>query len=71
MPRPEELTEEAEEHREAALNYIADAEFREEEAVRSLRFLQATAHLMLAVYNQNKVVIGLLREAQDLEAWTD
>ncbi len=71
MPRPEELTQEAEEHHEAALNYIADAEFREEEEVRSLRFLQATAHMLLAVYNQNKVVIGLLREAQNLEAWTD
>ncbi len=71
MPRPEELTQEAEEHHEAALNYIADAEFREEEQVRSLRFLQAAAHLLVAVYNQNKLVIGLLREAQDLEAWTD
>lgn len=52
---------------ERAEGYISDAEFREEQEIRMVRYLQAVASTMLAVCIQNDMVIELLRQQQELD----
>lgn len=47
---------------ENAEGYMTDAEFREEMDVKNSRYYQATSHLLMALTQQNKIIINLLRK---------
>jgi hypothetical protein len=67
MAEPDERLTQINELVERAEGYISDAEFREEQEIRMVRYLQAVASTMLALKLQNEMVIELLRQQQELD----
>jgi len=47
---------------ENAEAYLTDAEFREETEERQMRYFQAMSTLLMAIANQNQLIISLLQE---------
>lgn len=47
---------------EHAEGFVSDAEFREEHEERTIRYQQATCHLLMGLFTQNEVIIDLLRD---------
>jgi hypothetical protein len=67
MAEPDQRLTEAHENYELSQGLITDAEFKEDPEERSLRYLQAISHSMVALYLQNQVLIGLLQERSGAE----
>jgi len=64
MVETDERLNAASERVERAEGFISDAEFREEYEVRTVRYLQAIAHTMIALYQQNQLILERLDRQQ-------
>jgi hypothetical protein len=64
MAQEDERLNAASERVERAEGFISDAEFREEYEVRTVRYLQAIANTMVALYQQNQVILERLDRQQ-------
>lgn len=60
MPIDREALERITEYRDRAEGFVTDAEFREEVDVKNMRYYQAMSHLLLAIADQNSIMIGLM-----------
>ncbi len=65
MADMQELLSSAQHKVDLAEGYMSDAEFREEHDTRLIRYLQSTANILLAIYQQNQVIIDMMAKQQD------
>ncbi len=61
----QEQLSKAQQRVDLAEGYMSDAEFREEHETRVVRYLQSTANILLAIYQQNQVIIDMMTKQQD------